>query len=121
MALSAESQALADSIAKRRLGIEDVFESAEPQENFDDAPQVAQQDNRFSDETMDLAVEIATRRESESDENLRGLATEFGEGITFGFLGELVANARAAKEGIEYDQAKAEYEVAREMWKRNNP
>jgi len=238
MALSAESQALADSIAKRRLGIEDVFEPAEPQESPDNAPlsvrnnnpgnlrmvgqsgaregeggfaafdspqegvealrkqvvldtqtrglnlseflnkyappsenktsnyidfvssklgidandevsedqvddvvqaivqmeggqdaidyffsqpQVARQDNRFSDETMDIAVEIAERRRDQSQRNVRALATEFGEGITFGFLGELVANARAAKEGVEYDQAKAEYEVAREMWKRQNP
>lgn len=70
---------------------------------------------------MDLAVQIAERRQNQTDENIRGLAREFGEGITFGFLGELVANARAAKEGIEYDQAKAEYEVARDMWKQQNP
>ena len=76
---------------------------------------------QFSDATMDLAVQIAQRRQNEADENIRGLAREFGEGITFGFLGELVANARSAKEGIEYEQAKAEYEVAREMWKRKNP
>jgi len=121
MALSAETQALADSIAKRRLGIEDVIKPATPEEISDDALQPKPQDNQFSDETMDLAVEIAQRRAKQTDENIRGLATEFGEGVTFGFLGELVANARAAKEGIEYDQAKAEYEVAREMWKRNNP
>lgn len=114
MALSAESQAIADSIARRRLGIEDDVVEAEVKTSEPDALE-------FSDETMDLAVEIAQRRAKQTDENIRGLATEFGEGITFGFLGELVANARSAKEGIEYDQAKAEYEVAREMWKRNNP
>lgn len=76
---------------------------------------------QFSDETMDLAAKIAQRRAKESQDNVRGLLTEFGEGITFGFLGELVAKARSAKEGIEYSQAKAEYEVAREMWKRKNP
>ncbi len=91
---------------------------------FFSRPQVAraQLDNiEFSDKTMDLAVQIAERRQNQTDENIRGLAREFGEGITFGFLGELVANARAAKEGIEYDQAKAEYEVARDMWKQQNP
>jgi hypothetical protein len=100
--------------------IKKILAGVEESSEIKTSPKISN-DAKFSDETMDLAVEIAERRRDQSQRNVRALATEFGEGITFGFLGELVANARAAKEGIEYDQAKAEYEVAREMWKKQNP
>ncbi len=112
MAISASTQDLIDSIARRRLGVdEDVVEAAPPQR-----PELV-----ISQATTDLSIDIARRRKAKRDERTAGLAREFGEGLTFGFLGELYANARAAKEGIEYQQAKAEYEVARQLFIKNNP
>tara|TARA_R100000773_G_C4221220_1_gene120257 strand:- start:1229 stop:4462 length:3234 start_codon:yes stop_codon:yes gene_type:complete len=75
----------------------------------------------LSDATMDIIARNARDSFEKRKDTTKALLTEVGEGITFGFLGELVANARAAKEGIEYNQAKAEYDTARELFKQQNP
>ena len=51
----------------------------------------------------------------------KGLLVEFGEGVTFGMLGELASLAKAATSDTEYAEAKKEYEDARKKFKKENP
>jgi len=66
---------------------------------------------------------LAAARELQSMRNARvvGLATELGEGLTLGLLGEVVAGATALTTDKSYAEAKAEYEVGREQFKRTDP
>jgi hypothetical protein len=51
----------------------------------------------------------------------KGLLVEFGEGVTFGTLGELASIAKAATSEKTYSEAKKEYEDARKRFKKENP
>lgn len=51
----------------------------------------------------------------------KGLVVEFGEGVTFGLLGELAAAAKAATSDETYAEAKKKYEDARKQFKKENP
>src|SRR5210317_54120 len=51
----------------------------------------------------------------------KALAVEFGEGITFGMLGELAAAVESATSDKTYSEAKREYEDARIKFKKENP
>ena len=66
---------------------------------------------------------LAAARELQSMRNARGagLATELGEGLTLGLLGEIVAGGTALTSDKSYARAKAEYEVAREEFKATDP
>jgi len=66
---------------------------------------------------------LAAARELQSMRNARGagLATELGEGLTLGLLGEVVAGSTALTSDKSYAEAKAEYEVGREQFKRTDP
>lgn len=68
--------------------------------------------------TQALIPEI---EESSTMEKVIGLATEAGEGLTFGFLGEMVAAAKAATTEESYNEAKEAYEEARREFKERNP
>jgi hypothetical protein len=50
-----------------------------------------------------------------------GFVTEVGEGVTLGLLGELSAALEAATTEKSYKDAKLEYEVARDQFKKENP
>ena len=54
-------------------------------------------------------------------EKVIGFAIEIGEGITLGLLGELSAALEAATTKKSYKDAKLEYEVARDQFKKENP
>ena len=81
-------------------------------EPFDDFSSV-----EFSKEGQDVLSKSTDRR----NKKLKSLAIEFGEGITFGLLGELKATLEAATTEASYYDAKDRYEVAREMFKKENP
>jgi hypothetical protein len=72
---------------------------------------------QFSDQGRDVLSKSVDRR----NEKLKGLAIEFGEGVTLGLLGELKAGLQAATTEMSYYEAKDRYEVAREMFKKENP
>lgn len=71
----------------------------------------------FSKEGQGIYAKSVDRRIKKG----KGLVTEFGEGITFGLLGELKAALEAATTDISYNEAKDRYEIAREMFKEQNP
>jgi hypothetical protein len=71
----------------------------------------------FSDEGKKALSVLSVKRA----EKIKGIATEFGEGITFGLLGELKAALEAATTDASYNEAKDRYEIAREMFKEQNP
>ena len=64
---------------------------------------------------------IEQYRSSTTAEKITGLAVEAGEGLTFGFLGELVAGVKAATTKESYDEAKEKYESARKNFIKKNP
>lgn len=67
------------------------------------------------------AVDIRQELANEEGNRLAALVTEAGEGITLGLLGEIKAVIESATTDKTYDRAKAEYEVAREQFRANNP
>jgi len=74
-------------------------------------------DIQFSDDGQQVLQKSVDRR----NQKLRGLAIEFGEGVTFGLLGELKAGLEAATTDVSYRDAKLRYEVARDMFIEKNP
>ena len=64
---------------------------------------------------------IEQYRSSTTAEKITGLAVEAGEGLTFGFLGELAAGVKAATTKESYDEAKEKYESARKTFLKKNP
>lgn len=71
----------------------------------------------FSDEGKKALSSLSAKRA----EKIKGIAIEFGEGVTFGLLGELKAALEAATTDASYNEAKDRYEIAREMFKEQNP
>ena len=69
----------------------------------------------------DSAKESLKLLDELENERVMGLATEVGEGITLGLLGELAAVAEAATTDRSYQEAKDNYELARKRFKRENP
>jgi len=70
----------------------------------------------------DSALEMIEQyRSSTTAEKVVGLATEAGEGLTFGFLGELIAGVKAATTEESYNEAKEKYESARKEFLEKNP
>jgi|DEB0MinimDraft_4_1074332.scaffolds.fasta_scaffold01915_3 hypothetical protein len=67
------------------------------------------------------AIDIRRELANEQGKRLAALVTEAGEGITLGLLGEMKAAIESATTDKTYDRAKAEYEVAREQFRKNNP
>ena len=65
-------------------------------------------------ESFELLDQLETER-------VIGFATEVGEGLTLGLLGELAAIAQAATSDVSYQEAKDNYELARKRFKRENP
>ena len=74
-------------------------------------------DVEFSDDGRQVLQQSVERR----NQKLKGLAVEFGEGVTFGLLGELKAAFEAATTDVSYRDAKLRYEVARDMFVEQNP
>lgn len=64
---------------------------------------------------------VEANRRDTFGEKAAGLAREVGEGITFGYLGELASAAIAATTDKEYSEALAEYDAAREEFSKRNP
>jgi len=67
------------------------------------------------------AIDIRKQLANEEGKRLSELVKQAGEGVTFGLLGELAAAVESATTDKTYDRAKAEYEVAREQFIKNNP
>lgn len=67
------------------------------------------------------AIDIRRELANEQGNRLAALVTEAGEGVTLGLLGEMKAIIESATTDKTYDRAKAEYEVAREQFRENNP
>jgi hypothetical protein len=67
------------------------------------------------------AIDIRQELANEEGKRLAALVTEAGEGVTLGLLGEIKAVIESATTDKTYDRAKAEYEVAREQFRANNP
>ena len=67
------------------------------------------------------AIDIRRELANEEGKRLAALVTEAGEGVTLGLLGEIKAVIESATTDKTYDRAKAEYEVAREQFRANNP
>ena len=67
------------------------------------------------------AINIRQELANEEGKRLAALVTEAGEGVTLGLLGEIKAVIESATTDKTYDRAKAEYEVAREQFRANNP
>jgi hypothetical protein len=74
-------------------------------------------DIEFSEDAKDLQKKIF----AETDKRIQGIATEFGEGLTLGLLGELKAAVAAATTEQTYSDAKLRYEIGREIFKEQNP
>ena len=68
-------------------------------------------------EAQDIFGEITNER----FERAKGVAIEFGEGVTFGLLGELASAVVAAKTDQSYEEAKSRYEAARKIFQQENP
>ena len=68
-------------------------------------------------EAQDIFGEITNER----FERAKGVAIEFGEGVTFGLLGELASAVTAAKTDQSYEEAKSRYEAARKIFQQENP
>ena len=91
-----------------------------PQNALDEYMQpsrLRQDDFVVPQESIDL-IEKSIERDKEAG---KGLLVEFGEGVTFGMLGELASLAKAATSDKEYAVAKKEYEDARKKFKKENP
>tara|TARA_R100001463_G_scaffold136199_1_gene200992 strand:- start:93 stop:4214 length:4122 start_codon:yes stop_codon:yes gene_type:complete len=67
------------------------------------------------------AIDIRRELAHEEGKRIASLVTEAGEGATLGLLGELKAVIESASSDKTYERAKAEYEVAREQFRANNP
>jgi hypothetical protein len=67
------------------------------------------------------AIDIRRELANEQGKRIAALVTEAGEGVTLGLLGEMKAAIESATTDKTYDRAKAEYEVAREQFRKNNP
>lgn len=67
------------------------------------------------------AIDIRRELANEQGKRLAALVTEAGEGVTLGLLGEMKAAIESATTDKTYERAKAEYEVAREQFRKNNP
>lgn len=67
------------------------------------------------------AIDIRRELANEEGKRIASLVTEAGEGVTLGLLGELKAVIESATSDKTYERAKAEYEVAREQFRANNP
>ena len=68
--------------------------------------------------------EALEERQAQYDERLntaKALFTEAGEGLTFGLLGELKSAVQAATTDMDYDEAKARYDLARQDFARKRP
>ena len=91
-----------------------------PQNALDEYTQpsrLRQDDFVVPQESIDL-IGKSIERDKEAG---KGLLVEFGEGVTFGMLGELASVAKAATSDKEYAVAKKEYEDARKKFKKENP
>ena len=91
-----------------------------PQNALDEYTQpsrLRQDDFVVPQESIDL-IGKSIERDKEAG---KGLLVEFGEGVTFGMLGELASIAKAATSDKEYAVAKKEYEDARKKFKKENP
>jgi hypothetical protein len=91
-----------------------------PQNALDEYTQpsrLKQDDFVVPQESIDL-IGKSIERDREAG---KGLLVEFGEGVTFGMLGELASIAKAATSDKEYAVAKKEYEDARKKFKKENP
>jgi hypothetical protein len=91
-----------------------------PQNALDEYTQpsrLRQDDFVVPQESIDL-IGKSIERDKEAG---KGLLVEFGEGVTFGMLGELSSIAKAATSDKEYAVAKKEYEDARKKFKKENP
>ena len=91
-----------------------------PQNALDEYTQpsrLRQDDFVVPQESIDL-IGKSIERDKEAG---KGLLVEFGEGVTFGMLGELASLAKAATSDKEYAVAKKEYEDARKKFKKENP
>jgi len=67
------------------------------------------------------AIDIRQELANEEGKRLAALVTEAGEGVTLGLLGEIKSVIESATTDKTYERAKAEYEVAREQFRANNP
>ena len=72
---------------------------------------------KVSDKSLELSLDVKEAKRK----RVEGLAREFGEGVTFGLLGELVAGVNAATTEVSYREAKDRYEVARDLFIEKNP
>tara|TARA_S200002703_G_scaffold69834_1_gene60549 strand:+ start:2657 stop:5419 length:2763 start_codon:yes stop_codon:yes gene_type:complete len=91
-----------------------------PQSVLDEINEFKSNDSsRFSiaQESIDLLNKSIERDKAAG----KALAVEFGEGITFGMLGELAAAVESATSDKTYSEAKREYEDARIKFKKENP
>jgi hypothetical protein len=91
-----------------------------PQSALDEyiQPERLQQDNFvIPQESIDLIGKSIERDKAAG----KGLLVEFGEGITFGTLGELASIVKSATSEKTYSEAKKEYEDARKQFKKENP
>ena len=97
-----------------------INDFAVPQNALDEYTQpsrLRQDDFVVPQESIDL-IGKSIERDKETG---KGLLVEFGEGVTFGMLGELASIAKAATSDKEYAVAKKEYEDARKKFKKENP
>lgn len=83
----------------------------------DDSKRMFTKDIVVPKEAQDIFGEITNER----FERAKGVAIEFGEGVTFGLLGELASAVTAAKTDQSYEEAKSRYEAARKIFKQQNP
>jgi len=72
-------------------------------------------------ELSDAGENLVAQEQRRKTERAKGLLVEFGEGVTFGLLGELKSALEAASSDISYREAKERYEIARDIFKEQNP
>lgn len=72
-------------------------------------------------ELSDAGEKLVAQEQRRKTERAKGLLIEFGEGVTFGLLGELKSALEAASSDISYREAKERYEIARDIFKEQNP
>jgi hypothetical protein len=99
-----------------KIEFSDEFKSSLAKNNVEQNP-IDWDSLEFLEEGLAAIDELRTRR----NKRLKGLAVEFGEGITLGFLGELASLVRSASSEMSYREAKDQYEAARIVFKQQNP